>query len=209
MKTVRWKQDNCIVKLVHDKLKMTWSFFLQTFCSLACEDLHRRLRSKSDSLGQHYCAVCNQLKAAREQISLQGQTHWLCSVPCRNAFRFVNKVGRPLLLLLTEFSLAVTRCTGLFATVGEEMIPWTNLWRIQLSDHKKGTLHIRVWNAGDDVGVLAVRPTVRLEGATALRAPAPRTWKGHGALRPALVLQFHVPYDASVTSALHRIMRLV
>jgi len=65
----------------------------QLFCSKTCEDLSQRLKNTFDYMGQRFCAVCKQYKTVCEEVILEGLSNWLCSKPCRNAFRFAHKVG--------------------------------------------------------------------------------------------------------------------
>ena len=62
------------------------------YCSKACEELARRLNNKSEFFGRKNCSVCSAVRPVQDEIYLNGQSHWLCSRPCRNAFCFVNKV---------------------------------------------------------------------------------------------------------------------
>lgn len=95
--TEKLKVQQAIVSLI---IKSTiWNsksvclyWFRQVYCSKACEDLSRRLKNKEDFFGKRVCAVCNVVKSIHEEVFLNQRSHWLCSKPCRNAFRFVNKV---------------------------------------------------------------------------------------------------------------------
>ncbi|XP_057368790.1 zinc finger MYM-type protein 3-like [Daphnia carinata] len=64
----------------------------KTHCSPVCEELARRLANKTYYFGRRFCSVCNELKEIQEEVYLGGRSHWLCSKPCLNAFRFSNKV---------------------------------------------------------------------------------------------------------------------
>ncbi|KAI9559323.1 hypothetical protein GHT06_016112 [Daphnia sinensis] len=64
----------------------------KTHCSPVCEELSLRLANKAYFYGRRFCSVCNELKEIQEEVYLGGRSHWLCSKPCLNAFRFSNKV---------------------------------------------------------------------------------------------------------------------
>lgn len=64
----------------------------KTHCSPVCEELSLRLANKTYFYGRRFCSVCNELKEIQEEVYLGGRSHWLCSKPCLNAFRFSNKV---------------------------------------------------------------------------------------------------------------------